>query len=349
MKNIIMRHVRIFYPVLIAIVFLILTSCASSLPHLPSSQERLRIAVVGMKKGIVDQKVADMLITALSKSDYFTVVEREKINRVIEEQKFQLSGIVDPETAVKLGELLDVQAVVKGEIVNTKVQPINWVIALTVKRTATVTAQVIDVRDGKTIAAVSETGGSWAGGVPAEITYSGKTKQDILGVKRSEDDMFNAAVRNAIDKVAVSIIKTIYENDKKASEIMDAYASPNWKIESLTKDIPDTNHFVALAKVYYAPFDVVWIAVNRYLETQGSIVVSDRDKGIVIIKKSTSDFKLQDVSIVERVSEDSTKITVKGFCYKYSCYQGGYCGWEKLGSDFCSNISLNGIKKRIKK
>ncbi len=321
--------------------------CAS-LPPLPPPDARMRIAVIGMSKGTVDQKIADMLTTTLSKNGYFTVVERERVNRVIEEQGFQLSGVVDPQTAVKLGELLDIQAVVKGEVVSTKVQPINWGIAITVRRAVTITAQVIDAKNGKTIAAVSDTGGSWAGGMPAEIEYGGQKRPDILGIKRSEEDMYNSAVRSAVEDVAVAIIKAVYEKDKEVS-VVDVDAKPDYAIESFARGIPDSNYFVARAKTYYAHFNVVWIAVNRYLETQGNIITSDRDKGVVIAKKSISDFRLHDIALVEKISEDSTKVTVKAFCYKYSCYQGSSCRWEKLGVDFCSDIALNGIKKHIKK
>ena len=46
-------------------------------------------------------------------------------------------------------------------------------------------------------------------------------------------------------------------------------------IASLTRDIPDSDHFVARSKVFNTPFDVVWIAANKYLTTQGKITTSD--------------------------------------------------------------------------
>lgn len=318
------------------------------MPPLPPPEAKMKIAVIGMSKDTVDQKVADMLSTTLSKSGYFTVVEREMVNRVIEEQGFQLSGVVDPQTAIKFGELLDIQAVVKGEVVFTKVQPINWGIALTVRYAATVTAQIIDAKNGKTIATVSDTGDSWAGGVPAVIEYKGQKKPDILGIKRSEEDMYNSAVRSAVENVTLAIIKAVYEKDKEV-RVVDVDVKSNYAIETFTGGIPDSNYFLARARIYYAPFEVVWIAVNRYLETQGNIIVSDRLKGALIAKKSTSDFRLYDIALVEKISEDSTKVTVKGFCYKYEQYHGGYSGWKRLGPDFCSDITLNGIKKHIKK
>jgi len=45
---------------------------------------------------------------------YFTVVDRQNIQRVMSEQKFQTSGIVDENTAVKLGKLIGAEGVYIG-------------------------------------------------------------------------------------------------------------------------------------------------------------------------------------------------------------------------------------------
>lgn len=334
----------------------LLFACAS-LPPTPPLKERIKIAVVGVSRGIADQKVANMLVTTLVKNGYFIVIEQEKIDRIIEEQKFQLSGDVhvDPETAVTLGKLLDVQAIVKCEIVDRKVQFMPVVIGALAIYSVTATTYVVDVKTGKTIAAISESGKSIAGGVPVDLkmTSGGKTetKQDILGIQRSEEEMYGEAVRNAVEDTAEAIIKALYEKNKKF-EVMAVDVKPNYKLDSLTKNIPDANYFSARAKVYYVSFNVVWDGVNRYLKRQGNIVTSNRNEGIVIVEKSTSDFRFQAIALVERVSDDSTKVTIKGFCYKYSMYRPPHqhlSGWEKESSDFCSEIALNGIKKDIRR
>jgi hypothetical protein len=330
----------------LAVIFLILTSCAPSLPPYPSSQDRLRIAVIGMSHGIADQKVANMLVTALTKKSYFTVVEQEMVSRIIEEQKFQLSGIVAPDTAVKLGELLDVQAVIKGEVVETKTINKPLVAGSLLIYSATVTAYAIDAKTGKTIAAVSESGKSTAGVAHADLTSGGKTKKDILGIKRSEEDMYNSAVRSAVEDAAVAIIKAVYGHNKRF-EVIDVDAKPNYKIELLTKNISDTNYFSARAKIYFAPFAVVWAAVHEYVG--GTTDTSDEKVGVITAKSASANFRSEIFVLVERNSEESTKVTAKYFCYNYTKYQSGYYRWEKNGPDFCTNILLRGLKKRIKK
>jgi len=47
---------------------------------------------------------------------YFTVVSRNDINKVIEEQKLQNSGLVNDENIVKVGELIGAQAIISGNV-----------------------------------------------------------------------------------------------------------------------------------------------------------------------------------------------------------------------------------------
>ena len=47
---------------------------------------------------------------------YFTIVSRNDINKVIEEQKLQNSGLVNDENIVKVGELIGAQAIISGNV-----------------------------------------------------------------------------------------------------------------------------------------------------------------------------------------------------------------------------------------
>ncbi len=66
-----------------------------------------------LKKGI-----ADMLITDLSKIKAFKVVERERLNDVMEELRLNQSDAVDQSTAQKMGKLLGAQTLLLGSFVN---------------------------------------------------------------------------------------------------------------------------------------------------------------------------------------------------------------------------------------
>lgn len=50
---------------------------------------------------------------------YFTVVNRNEIDRILEEQRLQYSGLVDTKTAIKVGKLVGVEGIVSGEVTNS--------------------------------------------------------------------------------------------------------------------------------------------------------------------------------------------------------------------------------------
>ena len=63
----------------------------------------------GLGKGI-----ADLLITDLSASPRMRIVERERVQKLLEEQNLTKSGAIDQSTAVKLGKILGAQYMVTG-------------------------------------------------------------------------------------------------------------------------------------------------------------------------------------------------------------------------------------------
>lgn len=67
----------------------------------------------GLQKGM-----AAMLISELSANPAVRVVEREEIQRLLEEQNLGSSGRVDPQTAAKIGKLVGARYVVLGTFVD---------------------------------------------------------------------------------------------------------------------------------------------------------------------------------------------------------------------------------------
>jgi len=60
--------------------------------------------------------LAEELITRLFMTNRFEVVERQMLNKVLAEQDLGTSGLIDDESAVSLGKILGVQAIVSGSI-----------------------------------------------------------------------------------------------------------------------------------------------------------------------------------------------------------------------------------------
>jgi len=58
----------------------------------------------------------DIFVTELVKSRKFTVIEREKINAIMQEKGLTISGDIDPKTAMQIGKLLGVNYMLTGAL-----------------------------------------------------------------------------------------------------------------------------------------------------------------------------------------------------------------------------------------
>jgi TolB-like protein len=64
------------------------------------------------------EAIGEVLAIALADQKHLTVVERGKVAALLQEQQLALSGLVEPATAARLGELLSADVVVAGSIVD---------------------------------------------------------------------------------------------------------------------------------------------------------------------------------------------------------------------------------------
>ncbi|HBK68897.1 MAG TPA: hypothetical protein DDZ91_09670, partial [Firmicutes bacterium] len=93
-----------------------------------AAQDLYKIAVLPFDDGSIDEVwwgdynvgsgVSDELVTALLNltPQKFRVMEREQIQRVLEEQEFGASGLVDASSAAKIGKILGVQFLLIGKV-----------------------------------------------------------------------------------------------------------------------------------------------------------------------------------------------------------------------------------------
>ena len=81
------------------------------------------VAILNIEARAVNQTDAvlatDFIGEALVKSGKFIVIERENMEKILQEQKFQLSGCTTEECAVKAGKLLNVQQMLLGSLNRT--------------------------------------------------------------------------------------------------------------------------------------------------------------------------------------------------------------------------------------
>ena len=170
---------------------------------------RLRIAVVEFENKTVygsrlGTAAADILVTELARTGRFILVERQKLEKVMAEQKLGITGAVDPDTAAQMGKVLGAAAIVSGAVSQFGVKT-KGTDALIVESKQQVAEAVVDVRiiDAST----------------AQILYaeSGKGLAETstgsflgLGTKSSYDEALEGkALRSAIEGFAANVVKRL--------------------------------------------------------------------------------------------------------------------------------------------
>jgi len=64
----------------------------------------------------VGEGMADMLITELVKSGKYQVIERQAIDKIMQEQQLGQTGMITPQSAAKVGQLLGVELAIIGSV-----------------------------------------------------------------------------------------------------------------------------------------------------------------------------------------------------------------------------------------
>jgi curli biogenesis system outer membrane secretion channel CsgG len=185
---------------------------------LANAQPKKRIAVSRFEDGHgyhgCGTGVADMLATALVKTKKFMVIERKEIDKVIEEQKLGLSGMVTPETAPAVGRLLGVDLLVIGSVseLGTSKRDIGGGISVfgaglsSQQARAAVDIRLVNTTTGEILAAETEEG--------TETTLGFKGRYEDLhfdNVSEWDNTDVGKAAREAIDKT-VELIAENMEN-----------------------------------------------------------------------------------------------------------------------------------------
>jgi len=112
-----------------------------------TAQATVTLAVFDFEgKGISSSEAAaltDRFRSVLIATQKFTVVERDKINLILEEIGLQMSGVISEETISQAGKLLGVQQIITGSIGR-------------IEDTYTVDLRIVNVETGKVIQSISE-------------------------------------------------------------------------------------------------------------------------------------------------------------------------------------------------
>lgn len=135
------------------------------------------------------QAASDILITEMVKTGKFIVIERDKMNKLLDEQKLGVSGAIDPNTVAKMGKILGLNAIITGAISNfgTRTTGSDYLIAQSKRQEATCTVdiRVVDVENGQVLYAdsgkgVSKVSSGGAFGLGTKGGYAESMEGDAL-------------------------------------------------------------------------------------------------------------------------------------------------------------------------
>jgi len=146
----------------------------------------------------------DVLITELAKSGKFILVERDRMGKLLEEQKLGMSGAIDANTAARVGRILGLNAIVTGSIseFGSTTEGSEYLLAQSKRQVvkATVDIRVVDAETGQILYADSGSGlgQKKSGGVLG------------LGTRQSYDESLEQeALRAAIVKFVNNIVAQV--------------------------------------------------------------------------------------------------------------------------------------------
>lgn len=94
-------------------------------------------------------QIATLLQSKLMESNHFSIIEREKINRVLEEQNMGMSGVMDEATAVEIGKILGVDAMIFGEVTQYEIPPDKEITKKVKKKKFTGKYRTVEKKDKK--------------------------------------------------------------------------------------------------------------------------------------------------------------------------------------------------------
>ena len=177
----------------------------------PAQGPMLRIAVsnfewrAGQGSGDVGEGMSDMLTTALANSGRFIVLERERLNEVMQEQDLAATGRFDQSTAAPKGELEGAQLLVRGSI--TEFEPKcsggSALIVGTGQACIAVNLRIVDARTGRVLNATTVQG--TAAKSMVGLVFAGELAFGLGAYKKTP---MATAIRNCIELAVQHIVET---------------------------------------------------------------------------------------------------------------------------------------------
>jgi len=120
-----MRRLLIFgfrpFPWILFLLLILLTAHGNTW----AASGKTRLAVIDFEQKApqefqgkqIGEIVAEWLITSLVNTGRFEVVERAQLQKILKEQQLGMTGMINQDTAAKVGELLGVKVIITGSVI----------------------------------------------------------------------------------------------------------------------------------------------------------------------------------------------------------------------------------------
>jgi len=204
---------------ILAGLFLILLAGGLFIPKQDAAAQKIRIAVMPFKIGQIKnwwgwgwdpgEGISDMLVTELVNSGRFSVVERERLDEVLQEQNLAREGVVNAATAARIGRILGVQLFVFGTVtqfsLDSKIIKLPVVGELAEWRArCTLNARLVNVETSEIMAAVTGQGAKSQSNIKLGSNF-GDLSGFAFGSSRFQEHILGKATTKAVEDVAEGI------------------------------------------------------------------------------------------------------------------------------------------------
>ena len=189
------------------------------------------------------KEISDMLVARLVNNKYYTVVERDQISKVLEEQALSLSGVIDETQAAEIGKLVGAEGLVMGSGSYSVKDFGKWE-TYTVKKKemkryrisrqvdVKITFKIVNVTTGSIVVSKTNAMANGQNGrVSAKYSTTANTEAEALKSipdwRPIVDDMVNGILNQTIRQVAphyVTESRAIEEGDSKTMAAAVEYA-----------------------------------------------------------------------------------------------------------------------------
>lgn len=176
-----------------------------------SKDDRILIAVMPFNYKAEDPKyagveagLAQAVASELVKKKVFRIIERERVDILLKEMKYQQTGLVDPNTALELGKHFGAQAYLLGSVISVSVRD-EWRSVKFAEKTVRFVdveaeIKIVDIQTGEVLASGRSIGKSKTA---EKHAFGGK-----IGDLATVQSMTQKAVQNLSEKLCKNLVQS---------------------------------------------------------------------------------------------------------------------------------------------